>query len=199
MEFSSVAQFLATWYGPADRPSTVPAGAEALPPPLQAWYAAAGSYTRPVTFHNTVLAPDEVEEDDGKLVFWLEQQGVYEWATDPGDDPRVYERQPIDGEPWHPSGVRLSEFLISVAVFEAVMGAEHTAHAAELTGDRRDALLAPMRALPMPGPTLGAQLYAGPGLLAFTGPHGDGELWWAYLAATDPERLEYARPLAGDR
>lgn len=42
----------------------------------------------------------------------------------------------------------------------------------------------------MPGPTLGAQLYAEEGLLAFVGPHGTVEqvptpstTWWAYLAS----------------
>ena len=200
----SVGLFFADWYGPPDRTGEIPGGAERLPGPLQAWYAAASSYSTPVTFHNTILEPDEVEEHDGKLVFWLENQEVYEWAADPDDDdPLVYERATVEGEPWHATGVRLSAFLVSVAVFEAVLGAEHLIHAADLTGAERDALLAPLRPLPMPGPTVGAQLYAGDGLLAFVGPHRDAEqtptpstTCWAYLAATDAHRLRTLRSSA---
>ncbi len=187
----SVRRFFATWYGPPDRAGGIPAGAERLPRPLQAWYEAASHYSAPVTFHNTILDPDEIEEVDGKLVFWLENQEVYEWAADPNDDdPLVYERATVDGEPWYPTGVRLAAFLVSVAVFEAVLDAEQAQYAQELTETERDALLAPLRPLPMPGPTAGAQLYAGEGLLAFVGPHGDAEQaptpltrWWAYLAS----------------
>jgi len=193
----SVRRFFGNWYGPPDRTGEIPGEAERLPGPLQAWYEAASSYSSPVTFHNRILDPDEVDEHDGKLVFWLENQEVYEWAADPDDDdPLVYERATVDGEPWHPTGVRLSAFLVSVAVFEAVLSAEHSLHAADLTEAERGDLLAPLRPLPMPGPTVGAQLYAGEGLLAFVGPHGDGAQnrtsstrWWAYLAATDAHRL----------
>jgi hypothetical protein len=80
-----------------------------------------------------------------------------------------------------------------VAVFEAVLDAEQAQYAEELTETERDALLAPLRLLPMPGPTVGAQLYAGEGLLAFVGPHGDAEQartpstrWWAHLASAPP-------------
>jgi hypothetical protein len=197
----SVRRFFATWYGPPDRVGGIPGAAERLPSPLRAWYEAASSYSTPVMFHNMILDPGEVGEVDGKLVFWLESQEVYEWAADPDDDdPLVYERATVDGEPWHPTGVRLSAFLVSVAVFEAVLGAEHSLHVEDLAKTARDGRLAQLRPMPVPGPTIGAQLYAGDGLLAFVGPHGDAERpltpstrWWVYLAATDPERLRTVR------
>ena len=203
----SVRRFFADWYGPPDRSGLIPGDAKRLPRPLQAWYAAASSYSTPVTFHNTVLAPDEIDEHDGKLVFWREHQDVYEWAADPDhDDPLVYERATVEGEPWHPTGIRLSAFLVSVAVFEAVLGAQHCLHTADLTEAERDALLAPLRRLPMPGPTVGAQLYAGHDILAFVGPHDDAEhvqtastSYWVYLAAADANRLRALRSCATSR
>ena len=46
----------------------------------------------------------------------------------------------------------------------------------------------------MPGPTVGAQLYAGDGVLAFVAPDGTyegpttGTTWSLWLAGTDPRR-----------
>src|SRR5688572_20240143 len=89
----TVKRFLASWYGPPDRDGRIPAASDWLPAPLQAWYEVTLSYSAPVTFHNTLLEADDVEEHDGKLVFWVENQAVYEWAADPDDeDPLVFER-----------------------------------------------------------------------------------------------------------
>jgi hypothetical protein len=196
----SVARFLARWYGLPTRGPAVPTAALRLPQPLRDWYAATSRYTKPVTFHNTVPDPDDVKEIDGKLVFWVENQEVYEWGCDPeGADPLVYERAAVDGEPWHPTGVRLSAFLVTAAVFEAVLAGEHVAHADELTREERDWVLAPLRPLPIPGPTEQGQLYASDELLAFVGPNGIDEeapassaTWWLYITAREPTHLRYA-------
>jgi hypothetical protein len=201
----SLERFLRSWYGPPDQAAAIAPAAGRLPAPLRAWYAAAGSYSAPITFHNKLLEPDGVEERDGKYVFWMENQSVYEWAYDPdGDDALVFERSTTEGEPWHPTGVQLLAFLVSVAAFEAVMGADLVIHGENLTGGQVDALLAPLRPLPMPGPTAGAQLYAGDGLLAFSGRFDHGEHgmtlaapWWVYLAASGAQRLTYARVVLG--
>jgi hypothetical protein len=192
----SVARFLARWYGPPDQPDRVSATAECLPGPLRAWHTIAGRYSTPITFQNHMLPPEQIHEADRKLVFWRESQGVYEWGVDPtGDDPPVYERATAPGEPWHLSGVRLAAFLVSVAVFEAIMGAEHSVHFAVLTGVERDAELSGMRPLPMPGPTANSQLYAGDGTLAFATPDSvhdaptTATTWWLWLATSDPTRL----------
>lgn len=191
-------RFLARWYGPPQRPGEVPIAAHRLPVPLQAWYEAVSGYSSPVPAHNTLLGPDQAYERDGKLVFWRENQEVYEWAVDLHDeDPFVYERATVEAEPWHPTGVRLSAFLVSVAVFEAVLGAQHSHHVADLTDAERDHLLAGLRPLPMPGPTHGAQLYAGPGVLAFVTPMaggGSSTTWSVYLAARSAEHLGEIRP-----
>jgi hypothetical protein len=201
----SVARFLARWYGPPERPPTLLPGAQRLPRPLRDWYAATSCYLRPVTVYNTVLGPEKVEEVDGKLVFWLENQEVYEWGCDlDGDDPFVYERPSVEGAPWYPTSVPLSAFLVSVAVFEAVLNAEHRAHGSELSPTHSEQVLAPLRPLPMPGPTAHAQLYADGNLLGFAGRHCAGDElpepstpWWVYLAAREPSHLEYALDIPG--
>jgi hypothetical protein len=146
----SVKRFLARWYGPPERTGEVPTVAHHLPLQLQAWYESVSGYSFPVTFHNTVLGPDQAYGRDGKLVFWKENQEVYEWAADLNDeDPLVDERATVEGEPWHPTGIRLSAFLASVAVIEAVMGAEHARYEVGRTEAERDSLLSELRPLPM--------------------------------------------------
>jgi hypothetical protein len=110
VDVSSPERFLASWYGPPDRPAAVLpdlAGALSLPGPLRAWCAVTSRYRRRLTFHNTVLPPDKVYQDAVKWAFWVENQEVVLWAFDPqGDDPMVHERANVEGEPWHPTGCR---------------------------------------------------------------------------------------------
>lgn len=193
----SLDQFLRAWYGAPDQAGIeqLPPG---LPPALRTWYEMAASYSAPLTTHNVFLEPDRITERGGMSLFWLENQGGYEWAYEAGEsDPLVFERATVDGEPWHATDVRLSAFLISVAVFEAIMGAEHQLYLDGISHGSHEALLAPLRPLPMPGPTVDAQLHAGDGLLAFTGPMGASDdndrEWWLYLASLTDAGLGYAR------
>jgi hypothetical protein len=194
VDVRTLERFLATWYGPPDRPAAGRPGAAAprsLPRPLREWYIATSRYSRPLTFHNTVLEPDQVQEDGGKLVFWVENQEVVLWAADrDGDDPMVYERVNVDGAPWHPTGVPLSGFLLNVAILEACMGgASCTAHAAGLNEAQTTDCLAPLRPMPYLGPTYRGQLYVGRQMLAFA-TWSPGDLWELYLAARTSTAIE---------
>jgi hypothetical protein len=193
----SLTQFVRGWYGPPDR-AGVEHLAPDLPSALRTWFALAATYSAPLTTQNVFIEPDRITERDGKSVFWLENQGAYEWAYAAGNrDPLVFERATVDGESWHATDVLLSAFLISVAVFEAIMGAEHQLYLDGISHGSHEALLAPLRPLPMPGPTVDAQLHAGDGLLAFTGPMGASDdndrEWWLYLASLTDAGLGYAR------
>ena len=194
----SLARFFRAWYGEPDRAAIIVSNPQ-LPPALRTWYSLAARYLTPVTSHHVVLGADQVTTSDGMAVFWLENQGVYEWAFEAdGVDPLVFERATVDGEPWHPTGVHLKAFLISVAVLEAIMGAEHGLYRNSLSATIHAALLAPLRPLPMPGPTVGAQLYAGDGLLAFSGPvdvDASAASGWLYLASLTDDGLRYARDI----
>jgi len=154
-------------------------------------------YPSPVTVHINVLMAEQTHERDGKLVFALENQEVYEWAADlHAEDPFVYERATVENEPWHLTGVRLSAFLVSVAVFEAILSAQYSYHVADVTDAELASLLTALRPLPMVGPTVGAQLYAGGDVLAIATPGDYGAehrspstKWSVYFAARTADRL----------
>lgn len=203
----SLEQFLTRWYGPADREAAVTAvDGDAVPRPLRDWFALTARWSTPVSTQHHVLSQPWIE--DGRLVFWVENQGVWLWATTAGgDDPPVYDRENVDGEPWQPTGVALSAFLLHVAVFEAVMSCQHGASASWVSLTQWEAILAPLRPLPMPDwrwPAAGHRLYAADGLLAFCGPNpGPGEtaetatLREVWVAADEPAGLAYLTGIEG--
>ncbi|WP_157437857.1 hypothetical protein [Actinoplanes subtropicus] len=174
-------RFLTWWYGQPDCEDPTPMGSgHRTPRPLGEWFEVTSRWSRPVARQNRVLDAESAWTEDGKLVFWVENQGVWLWAVDPtGDDPEVYDRENTPGQPWQPTGVALSVFLVHVAVFEAIMGAQAGASAAWITSQRLDQVLSPLS--PIPGaawrwPCPMHQLYAGDGLLAMAGPnYGAGE------------------------
>ncbi|PPK65025.1 hypothetical protein V5P93_004230 [Actinokineospora auranticolor] len=194
----SLARFLTRWYGPPDRQSVLD-GSRA-PGPLRDWFEVTSRWSTPVATQNRVLSEPWLE--DGKLVFWEENQGAWSWAIDAdGDDPPVYDRENVDGAVWQPTGEPLSTFLLHVAVFEAVMGSAFGACACVVSQAQWEGIVAPVHPLPMPDwrwPARGHRLYAADGLLAFGGPNpGPGEtaetatareVW---VAADKPARLAY--------
>ncbi|WP_143047164.1 hypothetical protein [Amycolatopsis xylanica] len=170
----SLERFLSRWHGPADRERAVVE--HDLPRPLREWFELTSCWTALDDTQNVVLKTPRLE--DGKLVFWLENQGVWAWAVDPvGDDPPVHDRENAVGVPWQPTGVPLSTFLLHVAVFEAIMGSANAANVFGLSEVRE--ILAPLRTLPAADwrwPAEGYRLYAGDSTLAFAGPE---EAWVA--------------------
>ncbi len=196
---NSLERFLTRWYGPPDR-QRVTVEVDGVPGPLRDWFELTSCWSTPVTAQSRVLS--QPRQENGKLVFWVENQGVWLWATTAdGDDPPVYDRENVDGAVWQPTGEPLSTFLLHVAVFEAVMGASHCAYAGWVSPAQFEEILAPLRPLPMPDwhwPTGGHRLYAADGLLALGGPNpGPGETAGAatmrevWVAADKPERLAY--------
>ncbi|GAB3870959.1 hypothetical protein GCM10029964_006410 [Kibdelosporangium lantanae] len=193
----SLDRFLTRWYGPADRE---PAGAVPCSGPraLTDWFATVPRWSAFHPTQNHVQA--DPRPDRGKRVVWVENQAVWLWAVDPDeDDPPVYDRLNDPFTEWRPTGVRLSTFLLHVAVFETVMDFEHGACAFNVTQSDLARVLAPLRPLPMADwhwPTEGHRLHAGEGLLAFAGPN-DGDWWEVWLAATGPEPLSYLADVTG--
>jgi hypothetical protein len=77
-----------------------------------------------------------VREEDGRLLFYLENQAVYRWATlFDGDDPPVFARyETVDD--WEEEGVTLSEHLILACMFEAIVGRSHYGASAACLGGK---------------------------------------------------------------
>src|SRR5262245_15332940 len=112
------------WHGeirPSDGLSDAELAGVQVPETLRWWYCWAGRRTEVLGKNNDLLSPKHLSSKDGLLVFYGENQWVYEWATDPtGEDPPVHGR--FRGETkWQAQEMRLSEHLILACLFEGIM------------------------------------------------------------------------------
>ena len=107
--------------GPDDGIGKEELAAVDMPAPLRWWYRLAGRRKDIMSGQNMLLEPRKLKMKDGLLNFYGENQWVYEWATmQSGDDPPVYGRW-NSTDPWQSEGAVLSEFLIQMCLFEAIM------------------------------------------------------------------------------
>lgn len=208
VEPDSLERFLTRWYGQPDRVGMRPEMVTGVPSALRRWFVLKSRWSMQIEVQNRVLPPDEIWNDQGKRVFWVENQAVYLSAYDPdGEDPEVYDRENVDLASWRATGFPLSTFLLYVAVFEAVLGAAHGASVNWVTREHLNQILEPMQALPMPAwhwPVEGTRLYAGKDLLALAGPNpGSGEtpetaeFWSVFLGSTSSDPLAYIDDISG--
>jgi hypothetical protein len=137
--------------------------------PLARFYETASRWPRLIA-QNELLDPPKV--DDRRLLFYVENQGVCAWATDRvGANPPVWGR--IDGDEFTEEEP-LSRFLIQVALFESVMGAEHGASVAWLHRDGLERVLGPLELLPIGAwrwPSYPTRFYASDDALGIAGPN----------------------------
>lgn len=169
---------LGWWIGPPARIGRRPR--VDLPPPMLDFYQTLAGYDEGLIAQNTLLAPAEVTEVEGLLVFWIERDETSEWST---DGVEVYERTRGVGDDWHPTETGLTDFLVSIIAFELVLGAPHLVSVEDCSEPERLRILEGLRELPMPGPFLDSSLLAGEDVLAFA---GEG---FAYVAVRRPEQL----------
>lgn len=136
----------------------------------------------------------------GRLVFYVENQGVYEWAATRGEDAdaTVWGREP--GTPsWVEEEPRLSGFLIELLVFEAVWGSAHGASVAWLPSSRLPDVVRPLQQLPFGSwrwPDYPTEFYAGRDRqLAVVAPNrvpaDPGDDVSVFVAAQDADALAY--------
>src|ERR687896_2675347 len=158
----AIERFLTSWYGPRTVESALPEPGRStrMPAPLHGFYDLIRRWPDAIV-QNVVLAPPELPDlrneagaetyiDDGKLAFYVENQGVCRWATSPEevDEAPVWIRgETLDREmdTWELEEPRLSAFLVQVIVFEAVIGANHGASVAWLDRPTLARVLAPRR------------------------------------------------------
>jgi len=114
------------WHGPIrseDGMTPEELKAFRLPLPLLWWYGWAGNRAEIMSGQNFLFSPKDdfrkLRVEEGRLLFYIENQAVYEWATLPdGSDPPVF--GPNRGS-WQPEDISLSEHLIAACLFEAVI------------------------------------------------------------------------------
>jgi len=94
-----------------------------LPGRLVEFYALCGHRDDLLSSYEQLLPPDRLRLEDGVLVFVDENQGVAQWGIRTADgDPAVW-RKDFTADPfWEPDHNRLSDFLISFVLWQAVNG-----------------------------------------------------------------------------
>ena len=218
----SAARFLRTWYGPR-RGTAGRSSSTHVPLPLRQIYELVGLWPEAIV-QNHLLAPPEfadikkedwadVEVEDERLVFYVENQGVCRWATEAEhvDDARVWIRGSLLGGDlfeWTLEEPPLSRFLLQLLLFEAVMGSQTGASAAWLEWPLVDQAVAPLKRLPFGAwrwPTYPTHFYVGERIIAVAGPNpGSGESEQSAgqasltIGALDDEALAYLDEIVDD-
>jgi hypothetical protein len=148
---SSTRRFLTEWHGQHRRDYGLPPEeiGRSVPAPLRDFYEFAGRWPN-VVVQNMVAAPDELEQTHGLLAFYVEDQGVYAWATElEGTDPPVWGARDLYSAEWLPEEEPLSRFLLQVVLFAAAFGAAEGAAAANLGPAPHEELVSRLVALPL--------------------------------------------------
>jgi hypothetical protein len=175
------------WHGPI-RPeggmSDVEIRGVPLPLPLRWWYRWAGKRIDVMSGQNFLSAPRDYRNKyrilavkNGRLHFYVENQGVYEWSTLPdGDDPPVFGRYDLRGR-WAQEKVTLSEHLILMCLFEVVMRRRtYSASAAWLHERRLEAIVRHIAPLAIqPWRWMGARFFARQGALMCAAVNGKSD------------------------
>lgn len=151
-----------------------------VPFPLRWWYQLAGRNERILSGQNKLLEPAELTLDnEGRLLFYVENQGVYLWSTTlESDDPPVWGKFNESDKPWTEEGMSLSEFLIGACLFEAIMQAPFGASAAwaeETTLNKISVELPPLPLVPWRWPSYPSRFFARNGAFMFASPNDDNQ------------------------
>jgi hypothetical protein len=213
VRLSILERLVVYWHGPSgpdDGYSDLDLGRNPLPLPLRRWYRYGGRRSGILSHQNSLLGPDELElTADGRLLFYVENQGVYLWCTAcRGDDPPVWGRKNKGDEPWVEEEATLSGFLIQVCLFEAVSWAMHSAccgaSASWVDQETLDRVTAPLKRVPLGDwrwPAYPNRFYTGKGTFAVICPNGEwrgkpGHTIWVGARTRGP--LAYLKGIIGD-
>ena len=207
-------QLVEYWHGPieaTDGFSDEDLEGVPAPFPLRWWYRLAGRRGGILSGQNRLLAPHELTvAGDGRLPFYVENQGVYLWSTLPDGDPPVWGKFENANEvwgdvEWTDEGMRLSEFLMEVCLFEAIMTAPYGAAAgwaeeSTLARLRKELPLLPLT--PWRWPQSPSQFYGREGAFMFACPNLSPQGTQAYsvwIGAKSPQPLAFLKGLGNER
>jgi len=187
--------FAVRWFG--CEPDAPPLATIApVPEPLRVLHDLAGDRT--ICAQNRLVGARELVADDGKVIFYVENQGVCVWATEAaGDDPPVYVRSESASAPWTLESETLSSFLIELAILEAVFGAPFGASHDGLDASDLARLARRVRPLALPPwQTSKTRFFGSGGVVGFA--IEDGEASSVWIGAKDRVRLEPLEDLVAD-
>ncbi len=178
-----------------------------IPFPLRWWYQLTGRNDSIMSGQNKLLGPEEVELDqEGRLLFYVENQGVYLWSTTfDGDDPAVWGRFNESGFPWKKEEMLLSEFLIGACLFQAIMQAPFGASAAcaeQSTLNEISAELTSLSLAPWRWPSYPSRFFARNGALMFVSPNDDNQgnkAFSIWIGAKSEQPLAFLKPIVDEK
>jgi hypothetical protein len=196
-------QLVDFWHGPIkpeDGLSEAELTGVPLPMPLRWWYRWAGKRTEIMTGQNILFQPVnerhrywQLAVEGEYLHFYSENQGVYQWSTlTHGGDPPVFGRYEST-DPWELEDVTLSEHLILVCLFEALMC--HATYGASISWLEEEKLSEIARTIPPVAIApwrWGFRFYAGRGAFMCA---AEGSVW---IGAKTEHPLQFLRPYVND-
>jgi len=207
--FEILQELVQYWHGPIgpqDGMKQDELGGLRLPLLLRRWYSWGGNREEILSGQNFLFSPKggaqgfyKLSVEDDHLAFYIENQGVYQWATLPeGDDPPVFGRHD-DGEAWQPEGITLSEHLIIACLVEAILcHSPFGASTAWLKEEKLQQIVGQRLRLSTlgwrwPGPS---RFYAGGGVFMYVCAHQiRGEAGYSiWIGAKTEEPLQFLKP-----
>lgn len=142
---------------------------------------------------------------DNKVIIFVENQGVYHWATVPeGQDPPVWGRLNEPGLQWTQVSDTLSEFLIGCTLYGFVMGAPYGGTASWVPQDVVDRIarvLPPLPIRPWAWPGDSSRFYGSRGAFMFVSPNGesDGVMGYSlWLGSKTAESVAFFKNIVDD-
>jgi hypothetical protein len=171
-----------------------------MPDPLREFYSRFGGVLPTAAWQNQLLPANRLATADGKLVFAIENQGVYSWAVAPHADSSSVWGRFEDTDPWEAEDPQLSLFLLQFVLFEAILSAPHGAAAACLGKAATAALLDEFTELPFGAwrwPLYPSRFFVRREALLFVCSN-DGDANSVWIAALDADHVSFARPHVSD-
>lgn len=198
------------WHGPIGPDEAFAEGelrGKPVPFPLRWWYQLAGRNESILSGENKLLEPAELKLDkEGRLLFYVENQGVYLWSTTPDvDDPPVWGKFNESNKPWTEEGMSLSEFLLGACLFEAIMQAPFGASAAwveEATLNEISIELPPLPLVPWRWPSYPTRFFARNGAFMFASPNDDNrgnKAFSIWIGAKTECPLAFLKPIVNEK
>ncbi len=147
-----------------------------------------------IASQNQWVPEGELAAEDGRLVFYVENQGVCVWATAPAAANGPVWVRNAGEEAWREEVPTLDGFLLQAMIFETIAGAPWGGIVSWCEKKDAQKVCASMTRLPLAPTAWLGELYAGEDLLMTRVPSGDGDTLW--IGARTQEAEDRVREIA---